>query len=431
LQINEKWLSKTHFKIERKDGEAWITDLGSTNGTFVNGVQLNGSVRLCDSDVIRAGRSVCVFHHDGADLISRAPGDQYGLAGRFHVAPLVKKLEKLAASGGHVLLAGPTGSGKELAAHALAEMTQRPLVVRNAGQFGSEDEAAAALFGVLPRVFTNVDERVGLIRQANQKVLFLDETHILPIRIQKSLLRVIEDGLISRIGETKYQTVDTRFVFASNESPPNYGLAHDLVARLRVVEIPPLSARVADIPTIFRQVAKRSLERLGEPTAPLLDLLSADHFEILCLHKFPNNNVRGLISIANDIADEIKWGSHPETAIKMVFDERFPERYARRDHWSNPSFPHHVDMPGILTDGTTISPDSVSSEYTPSVLAAAGVDGQTLDRIKQAHTSCKGVIVDMVACLRETHGIRMSRQRVSSLVDLLGLARVKRRRPTP
>ena len=129
--------------------------------------------------------------------------------------------------------------GPELAAKALAKMMKRPIIAHNAAKFGSDDEAAANLFGVAPRVFTNVDARPGLFEKSDKKVLFLDDINNLPKRHQKSLLRVIEEGLVSRIGDTRQRKIEVRCLFAANEPPPRYGLEHDLLARLRVLEIPP------------------------------------------------------------------------------------------------------------------------------------------------------------------------------------------------
>ena len=128
------------------------------------------------------------------------------MAGNFHVGPLLLSLQQAAVSGRHVLLAGPSGAGKELCAQALAIMMgagRKPLslTAHNAARFTSEEEAASTLFGIGSKVFSNVDPRPGVVEQAHGGALFLDEIHNLPERVQRSLLRVIEDGLLSRIGQ--------------------------------------------------------------------------------------------------------------------------------------------------------------------------------------------------------------------------------------
>jgi hypothetical protein len=176
LGIDDPSLSGMHFELQVIDGEASIRDLGSTNGTFVNGLPIHGRQRLSDCAVIRAGRTVFVFHADGGELLEPVVDDYFGMVGPFHAAPFIRRLRRQALSYGHVLLAGPSGSGKELAAHAYAALADRQILIHNAAKYGSEDEATATLFGVSERVFTGVKARVGLIELADGKVLFIDES---------------------------------------------------------------------------------------------------------------------------------------------------------------------------------------------------------------------------------------------------------------
>ncbi|MCP4199219.1 MAG: sigma-54-dependent Fis family transcriptional regulator [Proteobacteria bacterium] len=179
--------------------------MGSTNGTFVNGQRIQAKKRhpLPSPSVIRVGRAVLVFQNNAKALLNPAPHERFGMAGNFHVGQLLQNLQQAAISGRHILLAGPSGAGKELCAHALASMmgtpnAPLPLIAHNAARFTSEEEAASTLFGIGPKVFSNVDSRPGLVEQAHSGALFLDEIHNLPERVQRSLLRVIEDGLRNR-----------------------------------------------------------------------------------------------------------------------------------------------------------------------------------------------------------------------------------------
>jgi hypothetical protein len=85
-------MSKEHFRIISSNSAFYIEDLGSTNGTCVNGMPINSGVkhRLEESSVIRAGRTIFVFHANGAHLLDPIPNDTCGMAGRFHLAPLIK-----------------------------------------------------------------------------------------------------------------------------------------------------------------------------------------------------------------------------------------------------------------------------------------------------------------------------------------------------
>ena len=93
-----------------------------------------------------------------------------------------------------------------------------------------------------------------------------------------------------------------------------------------VVPLPPLSERLADIPTIFNTMLVKALEQQNYPTGPTLELLNAIHYEDLMLHAFPKTNVRGLIDIADRIVSYIAVGAEPKTAINNVFAEQLGKK---------------------------------------------------------------------------------------------------------
>ena len=328
LCVRHHKVSKRHFRITRNKSGFYIEDLGSTNGTYVNGTALVSKRPLSDGDIIRAGSAVLVFHSSCAELLEAPAGHRYDIAGRFHAAVLIKKLEEASLSSRHILLAGPTGTGKELAANVLAWLmgeSASPLSIlsHNCARFASKEEASVTLFGVAARVFSNVDARKGLIEQSHGNALFLDEVHNLPLRVQKALLRVIEDGETARIGETKTRPAQVRFIMASNAPGPDFSLAHDLLARLRVVEIPSLSLRRADIPSIFDYIIKSSTSKRKMDISETLSLMSGDHYEAMCLDGFESDNVRGLVDLADKLITRINAGTPGEKAVATVFAERF------------------------------------------------------------------------------------------------------------
>ncbi len=329
LAIRDKKVSKAHARITQNAEGYWLEDLGSRNGTFVGGLPVMGKIPLSGSAVIRIGSAVMVFLDDGAPLLAPPLTERFDIAGVFHTGPLLEAFSDAARSARHLLLVGPTGTGKELAAQAIARMTAAErgspptMLTHNAARFSSEEEAAATLFGVNPRVFSGVDERAGLIEQAHGGILFLDEVHNLPPRVQRSLLRIIEDGRTARIGESATKTVEVRFILASNAEGQSRGLTEDLFARLRLVEIPPLAHRAADIPNIFDEVLGKTLSRYRLATPSVTAELNADHYEALCLDGFPTDNVRGLIDLADRIATRISRGQEPARAVEAVFSLKY------------------------------------------------------------------------------------------------------------
>ena len=339
LALTDARVSMAHCRITGRGRFLAIEDLGSTNGTFVNGERIRAATPLEDEAVIRVGETLLVFHADGSRLLEPLPPDEecYKMTGPFHLAGLMAGLREAALSSRAVLLTGPSGTGKDLAAGALARMwgLSDPLA-HNAARTASEQEIARVLFGVADRAFTGVSARDGLLANAARsgRPLFLDEVHHLPASVQGVLLRVIEEGWAGRTGaEDAAAPVNVRFVLASN-SPEL--LSRDLRARLRETAIPPLRLRVADVPAIFQALlaaearrhdealARMGLERQAPACAP-----EADHMEALCLSarrgEFDEDNVRALADLADRLVTRVVAGVEPAAAADSVFNERFPD----------------------------------------------------------------------------------------------------------
>ncbi len=305
-----------------------MEDDGSTNGTFVQGRPLVTKQTVTDSVLIRAGHSLFYFVPDATNILKQTEVERFGMAGSFHTGVLASELEDAALSVRHILLTGPSGTGKELASRALFQAMQETnksgaFVTHNAARFANEEEASTTLFGVGPKVFSNVEGREGLIEQANNGVLFLDEVHNLPERVQRTLLRIMEDGQFSRIGETTSRRVNVRFVLASNAAGETCGVAYDLFARLRRVRIPALDERPSDIPEIFRRVLRLAAKKYSVDGERVVANLAADHYEAICLDGLPLDNVRGLVDLADRIMTRVAGGAEPGGAIQDVFSERF------------------------------------------------------------------------------------------------------------
>ena len=332
---NDSHISSRHFQITKERGEWLLEDLNSKNGTFVDGKPVESRVRLGAVALILAGNCLFVFHRDARGMFN-PPVKRYGMCGTFHLERILADLNEAALTGKHILLSGASGSGKELAATALAEMSMMSttgdggptLISCNAARFSSDEQAVAAVFGVGKRVFSDVEARPGLIELAEGGVLFLDEVHNLSERVQRSLLRVMEDGKFSRLGEEgRMREISVRFVLSSNDMGPSFGLASDLLARLLYVSVPPLKERIADIPRLLDYfmgicLAKHGLEGMyGE----VLKALEVEHYEAMCLDGFPKDNVRGILDICERTAAGIASGLSPMEAVDQVFSKRFAD----------------------------------------------------------------------------------------------------------
>jgi len=193
--------------------------------------------------------------------IAFGAADPFGFVGETPAAwTLRDRLAFAAHAGEHVLVCGDSGTGKELCAaaiHALSPRGKRALVARNAATFpaGLVD---AELFGNAKN-YPNpgTPEREGLIGEADGTTLFLDEIGELPAALQAHLLRVLDrNGEYQRLGESRVRTADLRVVAATNRAIAE--LKHDFAARFALkVEVPPLSARVADVPLLVRHLLGR------------------------------------------------------------------------------------------------------------------------------------------------------------------------------
>jgi len=193
----------------------------------------------------------------------------------------VKKLiERIAPTDSNVLILGETGTGKELVArriHELSRRSQMPFVAVNCGAL-PENLAESELFGHRKGAFTGADApRKGLIEVANGGTLFLDELGELDKAMQVKLLRVLESGEVRRVGENDAFHVDLRIVCATNrnlqELVERGEFREDLFFRVNTFEVhlPALRERREDIPELARTLIARHLRRPAVPEGILTD----------------------------------------------------------------------------------------------------------------------------------------------------------------
>jgi len=198
---------------------------------------------------------------------------------------VLRELSRAAVTGVPVLLSGETGSGKEVLADLLHRWSDRadgPLVSVNVAAL-PENLVESELFGHMRGSFTGADrDRTGRIRDAMGGTLFLDEIAEMEVAVQPKLLRVLETGGVTRIGESREETVDFRLVTATNRRLEDEIAAgrfrEDLYYRIAVltIEVPPLRERPEDILPLARHFL-RSADTRGKRLSPATEALLLHH----------------------------------------------------------------------------------------------------------------------------------------------------------
>jgi DNA-binding NtrC family response regulator len=282
LTVPGKQLSGTHARMIRA-GAGWtIEDCHSTNGVHVNGARVERAV-LADGDVIELGRTIFLYRAVLAtppdtphDLDTRDVATAHSAMATLlpTVAHDLVALAKVARSALPLLLIGETGTGKEVLAQAVHALSRRagPLVPVNCGAI-PETLLEGQLFGHVRGAFSGaVRDELGLVRAADGGTLFLDEIGDLPETSQAALLRVLQEGEVQPIGATRPIKVEIRALAATHRPLGKLAMAgrfrSDLYARLNgyTHEVPPLRARVEDLPLLLSAILPKVVPNGAEGT---------------------------------------------------------------------------------------------------------------------------------------------------------------------
>lgn len=189
------------------------------------------------------------------------------------MAKLFEMVKKLSGVKSNVLLIGESGTGKELFARALhynGALRTKPFVAVNCGSIPAS-LIESELFGYRRGAFTGaIRDKIGYFEAANGGTLFLDELSTLPMAVQSSLLRVLEERVVVPVGDTQPRPVDVRIVSASNKDLDRMVAAgefrEDLLFRLNVVRLmlPPLRHRKEDIPLLVEHFLRKYTDQMGK-----------------------------------------------------------------------------------------------------------------------------------------------------------------------
>ena len=207
---------------------------------------------------------------------------------------VMRVVQKVAPAPTTILIEGESGTGKELVAralHALSPRADRPFVAINCGSI-PEPLIESELFGHAKGAFTDArTAKRGLFEEADGGTLLLDEVGELPLPVQPALLRVLQEGEVRRVGDSRSTRVDVRVLAATNRDLAAQVQAgkfrEDLFYRLNVVQVrlPPLRERQDEIAALAERLLARHAERIG--VAPRR--LSPRALELLQRHRWPGN----------------------------------------------------------------------------------------------------------------------------------------------
>ncbi len=233
-----------------------------------------------------------------------------GLRGSW-LRTLAPTLARIAPTTIPILIVGETGTGKEVLARRIHEMSPRrshPFVVLDLSVV-PETLIDDALFGHTRGAFTGaVSDNPGKLLQADRGTLLLDELENIPLLVQAKLLRFLETGLIERIGQTRQTPIDVRVLAATNVSPTELmktgRLREDLYYRLRgmTIELPPLRERREEIPLLI-ETFRGSWSARHKKVAPSL---SPEVTEMMCRYSYPGNirELRHIIELLMSLAPD-------------------------------------------------------------------------------------------------------------------------------
>lgn len=308
---------------------------------------------------------------------------------------VVELARKVATTNASVMIVGESGTGKELIAqfvHRHSRRANQALVPLNCAAL-PEHLLESEMFGHRKGAFTGADrEKVGLLEMANGGTFFLDELTEMPLPLQAKLLRVVQDGVLRRVGsEHQDAVVDVRFISATNRDPGeairSKHLREDLYFRLNVfpISLPPLRDRVEDIPVLANHFLERFWTRHHSPKD------AQPHFGESALDFLSSRPWRGNVRELQNVIEHVVVLARPGSEIQ-------PDEIPVHQDWSQST--ESVASAAIHNDAYHTAKEQVLAtferEYVTRLVARASgnmsraarlanVDRTTLYRLLERH----------------------------------------------
>lgn len=310
IQLKDTSISGTHLEILAEEEGFLLKDLGSTNGTTLNGCRIKALFIEPNVPFQVGNTTLKLINTDDSITIPLSDDEQFGgVIGRsIPMREVFATLAKVAPTELTVLIEGDTGTGKERVARAIHEKSRRknkPYVVLDCSSI-PKDLIESYVFGHEKGAFTGaVAQRPGAFEAANGGTLFLDEIGELDISLQPKLLRVLENQEIKRVGSNKTIKVDCRVIAATNRSLRGMvgqgTFREDLYFRLSIINLrlPNLRERTDDLPLLVDNFLAEF-----SPPGSERPRLTADALQALLGYDWPGNvrELKNVIARAASLA---------------------------------------------------------------------------------------------------------------------------------
>jgi transcriptional regulator with GAF, ATPase, and Fis domain len=363
--LSDPTVSRRHLVAELRAEGAFVRDLGSTNGSYVQGARFNELILGYGAEVT-IGQTVLKFVPE-EEPVDPAPAEEESFGAVMGRNPKLRKLFRLlgdvATTDATVMLEGETGTGKELFAEEIHRHSNRragPFVVFDCGAVPKE-LIESALFGHVRGAFTGaISDRRGAFAEADGGTLFLDEVGELAPEMQPALLRALDKRSVRPVGATAYEQVSVRVVAATNRNLRADITARrfreDLYYRLAVirVQVPPLRERPDDV-ALLAEFFVKQFSREGRPMS-----IPGEVTARLARHRWPGN-VREL---RNVIERACALSPHGGDRLELDESETFDESSTLTETMSTAAV--NTEMPFKQAKAMVI--DSFERDYIRTVL---------------------------------------------------------------
>jgi transcriptional regulator with AAA-type ATPase domain len=288
-------ISRKHVRLTLEASGFRVEDLGSRNGTYVDGQRVGLPVLADVGSVVRVGGAILLLVADTVPFEHYGLGIRAGVVGGPGLRRVLESVERIARAPGktqNLLVTGETGTGKELAAqafHSAGDRASGPFTAVNCATIPRE-LAERLLFGARRGAFSGATDSIGHVQSAHGGTLFLDEIAELPLEVQSKLLRVIETREVQRLGASRSDPVDVRICAATwRDLRAEVGAGRfreDLYFRIGQPELrlPPLRERPDEIAWHVHDALEQASARGERPL-----VATAGFVEACLLRQWPGN----------------------------------------------------------------------------------------------------------------------------------------------